>query len=634
MLTLDGHRVIVQYSMLRESGAAHGSNHHLKRSQQQQQQEENRLQDWLCTQCGGNNFRRRDTCYRCRCRRPANLSSSSPSEGADNRDSNGDSVSAADQVSTHPTNTLLLRGLLSATTEEQMLVALQSRTQLPIRSVRVARDEGSSSMAHCYLQLSSVIDAVQLYRQLSDSPLIVCSRSTRVSYCKLPERADDNTTPAVDITRMSIQELAEYSAKMYAKTPHEYETYLKYYEDYYKTHGVAGVSASECQSDSANAAAAVAHTALQRVLKKTPGSTAKSAESTDKTSPHSNNNSSSNQATAAAATVFDINKTYTAPDTSTFQYDETSGYYYDYSTGLYYDSNTQYFYDGNSHSYVYWDGERGRYVPAPSTADEDGNSTATTSAADDRKKLKHDDKVKVAKKIAKDMERWAKTQNRRDARMHTVSAPTATTTGEAHTESASTTNCGPASQTTSSADVGFAMFGRRNQAGGSAASASRIADSANSSKSSSLVAAYGGESGDEEDPASSSASEDAASTSVHVDLEKMACLLCKRAFASRQQLNKHLTKSQLHRSNLAACGQPASPSSAENSIGYRDRAAERREQHTTEAPPAAKQRQHQAPAPPVSGVGNKMMQAMGWSDGQGLGRNNQGRTDLVQAGRR
>ena len=41
-----------------------------------------------------------------------------------------------------------------------------------------------------------------------------------------------------------------------------------------------------------------------------------------------------------------------------------------------------------------------------------------------------------------------------------------------------------------------------------------------------------------------------------------------------------------------------------------------------------------APKVAESNIGNKMLQKMGWKDGQGLGKSNQGRTDIIHAQQR
>jgi RNA-binding protein 5/10 len=94
---------------------------------------------------------------------------------------------------------------------------------------------------------------------------------------------------------------------------------------------------------------------------------------------------------------------------STYLYDATSGFYYDTVTGLYYDPTTQYHYNNQTGQYCYYDSTKQTYVPVNS----DG-TPATANASSKEKKKKDFNTLsgsKTAKKIAKDMERWAKSIN-------------------------------------------------------------------------------------------------------------------------------------------------------------------------------------------------------------------------------
>jgi len=85
-------------------------------------------------------------------------------------------------------------------------------------------------------------------------------------------------------------------------------------------------------------------------------------------------------------------------------------------------------------------------------------------------------------------------------------------------------------------------------------------------------------------------------------------------------------------------------------LSYRDRAKERRLKYGESDPPPpnrSRERFEQeiktlqtrqkdstgaTPAMPISSsnVGSRLMQKMGWSEGQGLGRKNQGRTQIIE----
>lgn len=79
---------------------------------------------------------------------------------------------------------------------------------------------------------------------------------------------------------------------------------------------------------------------------------------------------------------------------------------------------------------------------------------------------------------------------------------------------------------------------------------------------------------------------------------------------------------------------------------YRDRAKERRQKYGEYDPPPSNpsrerfekeiknltSRSNEVPVMPIgsNNVGNRLLQKMGWSEGQGLGRKNQGRTNIIE----
>merc|ERR1712013_233128 len=107
-------------------------------------------------------------------------------------------------------------------------------------------------------------------------------------------------------------------------------------------------------------------------------------------------------------------KKFKTPDVSSYQFDETSGYYYDPISTLYYDANSQYYFNSKTNKFCYWDAQHETFLPAP-----EGEEKT------DDKKVVTKDKVKTAKRIQKDMEKWAKTLNQRkdQSKSNIVSAP-------------------------------------------------------------------------------------------------------------------------------------------------------------------------------------------------------------------
>lgn len=381
------------------------------------------------------------------------------------------------------------------------------------------------------------------------------------------------------------------------------------------------------------------------------------------------------------------------PDTTQYQYDETSGYYYDPSTGLYYDSNSQYYYNNEASVYLYWDAENSTYTLASTDAKSSATAGAAQSVADSastttestsystiassvpknieestkkesfdeepikkeqyddykdvtyKKEPKHD-KVKVAKKIVKDMEKWAKQLNQKKD-MPVVQPPMPEREEPLK----------PLSMRSGYADVGFSILENKervkvslNMAGTSTA----LPPSVNK-----IIPSYGSDSDNEHNEPNDAGGP--SNEKDYVDFEKLTCLLCKRAFQSLEILNKHLKMSNLHKENLQKYnlskgssggeGKSNGNGSAASNLSYRDRAKERRLKYgESDPPPPNKSRerfekeiQKQAAAMqaqtstklasvPIgeNNVGNRLLQKMGWSEGQGLGRKNQGRTNIIE----
>uniref|UniRef100_A0A672ZMP2 RNA-binding protein 5-like n=1 Tax=Sphaeramia orbicularis TaxID=375764 RepID=A0A672ZMP2_9TELE len=325
------------------------------------------------------------------------------------------------------------------------------------------------------------------------------------------------------------------------------------------------------------------------------------------------------------------------PDTSTYQYDESSGYYYDPQTGLYYDPNSQYYYNSETQQYLYWDSEKQTYVPAPSASDTNteqastgtSSATATTSSKEPKEK-KDKPKSKSAQQIAKDMERWAKSLNKQKENFKSSFQALGPSREEERKESAA-------------ADAGFSLFEKKMPS--LMAEQFRITEQEISAKSG-LAAAYNGDSDPEEGSSERAADDEGKIT----DWIRMVCLLCRRQFPTKEALLRHQQLSDLHKQNMEIHRRSKLSEAEleelerkETELKYRDRAAERREKYGVPEPPAPKKKFYQPPTPTVSyeqptkdgltsdNIGNKMLQAMGWQEGKGLGRHQQGITTPISA---
>uniref|UniRef100_A0A3Q0RF42 RNA binding motif protein 6 n=1 Tax=Amphilophus citrinellus TaxID=61819 RepID=A0A3Q0RF42_AMPCI len=298
------------------------------------------------------------------------------------------------------------------------------------------------------------------------------------------------------------------------------------------------------------------------------------------------------------------------PDISNYLYDATSGFYYDPETTLYYDPNSRYFYNAQTQEYLYWDAVSKTYIPVPGSNSADtqpvtmtaedqailsnpaadaplemkkpsvppqastapvpapvsaSSSTpesvsASTAASDKKeeddsaKKDKEKDKEEkprslAAVKIMKDMERWAKIQNRQK---ETVRAPSPVLK----------TGMDDDKRQSKSADAAFAVFERK---GGDDLFKKPLAPAKKDDKSKQrpmgslgmLASDYGAgsdeeveEEKEEETVKTTQSSQSKDKDDKLTDWKKMACLLCRRQFPNKDALIRHQQLSDLHKQNM------------------------------------------------------------------------------------
>ncbi|XP_054168567.1 RNA-binding protein 5-like isoform X2 [Oppia nitens] len=472
-----------------------------------------------------------------------------------------------DEISLNPTNALLLRNLSPNTTEERILTILGSLTALPIKSIRILKDG--------LYNISRGMCLVELHTTLEASQLFTLLSSLNLGFI-------------IDDSLVQVN------------------------------YGKRNVTFGQTMNCNPNAAIIALAAAQWRNL--------------DEDNLDLNTNTKQTQSKTISTTQLSTSKTkgneclkYETPDVSTFVLDETSGYYYDATTGFYYDANTQYYYNSQTQQYMYWEATNQTYLSVDSK---------TWKINEEKKEIPKEtkvDKVKIAKKIAKDMEKWAKTLNQKKDTSRALVTNDSQMIGEC-------------SQSLS-ADAGYAVLEQEVTANESENILSFEMQKQFDDKSSVYLSACKIIKTEEK---------------RLIDWEKLACLLCKRQFNTTDLLNKHLEKSDLHKSNLNALKhqllteeQIEEMEKNERESGYRDRAKERRKKYgLPETPDSSKLKNkymnerdgkvdtfqsvsHQkTKAISCDNIGNKMLKAMGWTEGTGLGRVNQGMHNIIEVERR
>ncbi|XP_053326352.1 RNA-binding protein 5 isoform X2 [Spea bombifrons] len=615
-----------------------------------------KFEDWLCSKCGLYNFRRRLKCFRC---------------GAAKADSDVEAPSGsseASQSADYYNDTIILRNIGPHTMVDSILSALAPYVSLVVSNIRLIKDKQTQqNRGFAFVQLPSALEASQLLQilQTLHPPLKIDGKTIGVDFAK-SARKDLVLQDGHRVSAFSVASTAIAAAQWSSTQPQQsgdgadygymqpgqegygaYGQYSQDYQQYYQQPGAAETgTAATAEGTSAPAPTTSAAVVCQSPqLYQQPGSptqastsAAASTTATPTTTAAPSTTSSTEEAAPPNAIIPGVK--YSVPDTSTYQYDESSGYYYDPQTGLYYDPNSQYYYNSLTQQYLYWDGEKQTYLPAADgsaqNAAQANGQTATANGNKEGKEKKEKPKSKTAQQIAKDMERWAKSLNKQKENFKNSFQPLSSR-DEERKESAA-------------ADAGFALFEKKQ---GALLERQMMPDmmmmittEEEKPPKRALVAAYSGDSDNEEEPDRLLGIID---EDKLTDWKKMACLLCRRQFPNKDALNRHQQLSDLHKQNLDVYRRSKMSEQElealeqrEREAKYRDRAAERREKYGIPEPPEPKRKKmydsavvnYEQPTKDGidnSNIGNKMLQAMGWKEGSGLGRKSQGITAPIQA---
>ncbi|CAJ1085098.1 RNA-binding protein 10 isoform X4 [Xyrichtys novacula] len=569
-------------------------------------------EDWLCNKCGVQNFKRREKCFKCSVPKSEaelklphlqrDLPVSLQKEGAQGLlplpapyHPSGPTVNPgqATQQADAANDTLILRNLGPHTSLDAILSALAPFATLSPSNVRLIKDKHTHlNRGFAFLQLSTIVEASQLLQilQALQPALSIDGKTIVVEFAKGSKRdvflTDGSRVSAATVASTAIAAAQwavtqttqngsgggqstdtavcqQGAAVTYNKDGNEYSgldgTSFKAQADIrvpaLPTSGAALMGAyagSAVAADTVTSGSVQPHTETQTALINTSTtSPVTQVEIVGKPQP------AAPSQPATPGTEHELQQ-YPVPDVSTYQYDESSGYYYDPLTGLYYDPTSQYYYNPHTQQYMYWDGEKHTYIPA-ATAGQSNSEGVTSSgaapadspfASPGSKEKKEKPRNKTAQQIAKDMERWAKSLNRQKENMRSVtSSPAVSSTalppGFTRTPGHSRLDD---RRESASADAGYAVLekkGALSERPQSFLDQIRQSTERSPPQQQGLVPAYSGETDSEEEGGDKEEKE-----GRMTDWVKLACLLCRRQFPSKEALIRHQQLSELHKQNL------------------------------------------------------------------------------------
>ncbi|KAM9343499.1 RNA-binding protein 10 isoform 2-T2 [Pholidichthys leucotaenia] len=537
-------------------------------------------EDWLCNRCGVQNFKRREKCFKCSVPKSEaelklpQLQKESP-EGLQKEGVQGllplpalyhssdpsATPGQAPQQADVANDTLILRNLGPHTSVEAILSALAPFATLSSSNVRLIKDKHTHlNRGFAFLQLSTIVEASQLLQilQALQPPLSIDGKAVVVEFAKGSKRdvfvTDGNRVSAATVASTAIaaaqwavtQTAQNGGSKNVDTAVYQQGAAVTYTQEGHEYNGPNGSTCSQ-QADTGVAAIGSAGASLNGAYAGAPATTsAAQVEIVGKPQPATPSHP------ATPGTEHELQQ-YPVPDVSTYQYDESSGYYYDPFTGLYYDPNSQYYYNAHSQQYMYWDGEKCTYIPAAGQSNPEGGSSESATPSDlvfanSGKEKKDKPKNKTAQQIAKDMERWAKSLNRQKENMRSASS---SAMGSAAVPPGYTRTSGNSHlddhRESASADAGYAVLEKK----GALSERPQIfldqirQNTESPPRQQGLVPAYSGETDSEEEGTEKDEKE-----GRMTDWVKLACLLCRRQFPSKEALIRHQQLSELHKQNL------------------------------------------------------------------------------------
>ncbi|XP_050968335.1 RNA-binding protein 6 [Labeo rohita] len=483
--------------------------------------------------------------------------------------------------------TMIIKNILPTTTVETILQALDPFAYLDERNVRLVKGKSPGSKCFCFVDMDSHEHVTRLVELLT-KPRPIMIDGVRVYAEVAKPLKNQNYRRENDKSNTS---LLGFPPDVMMQQQHQYQQPPQQFYPQ-PSHTAMGV-APPMQGDPMGADATLSSAAMptssltQGVMYSETSAMAQSVQ----TAEHQTAALSDAALPGAAESIDGYSYGSEAPDLSAFLYDATSGFYYDPQTTLYYDPNSRYFYDAQNQQYLYWDSSSKTYIPVQSSAtdvlepapevavpvapvaeviatpitEEEVKAAPETvsevrvedepAPRTEKKEKEKEEKPRslAAFKIMKDMERWAKIQNRQKESVRSPS-PLLKSGGDDQRPS-------------KAADAAFAIFERKATGADELFKKPLAPPKQKEEKSSKrpmgslgmLAADYGAGSDEEEEekhekqeaarPAKSQPQADEKEDRL-TDWKKMACLLCRRQFPNKDALIRHQQLSDLHKQNM------------------------------------------------------------------------------------
>uniref|UniRef100_A0A8C1G5S7 RNA binding motif protein 6 n=1 Tax=Cyprinus carpio TaxID=7962 RepID=A0A8C1G5S7_CYPCA len=483
--------------------------------------------------------------------------------------------------------TMIIKNILPTTTVETILQALDTFAYLDERNVRLVKGKSPGSKCFCFVDMDSHEHVTRLVELLT-KPRPIMIDGVRV-YAEVAKPLKNQSYRREN--DKSNTSLLGFPPDVMMQQQHQYQQPQQqfYPQSSHTTMGVAPSMQGDPMGVDATLSSAVMPTSslTQGVMYSETTAMVQSVQ----TAEHQTAALSDTALPGAAESIDGYSYASEAPDLSAFLYDATSGFYYDPQTTLYYDPNSRYFYDAQNQQYLYWDSASKTYIPVQSSSTdvqepppEVAVPVATTAEviatpiteeevkavpeavpevpvedepaprAEKKEKEKEEKPRSLAAfKIMKDMERWAKIQNRQKECVRSPS-PLLKSGGDDQRPS-------------KAADAAFAIFERKATSADELFKKPLAPPKQKEEKSSKrpmgslgmLAADYGAGSDEEEEekhekqeaagPAKSQPQADENEDRL-TDWKKMACLLCRRQFPNKDALVRHQQLSDLHKQNM------------------------------------------------------------------------------------